>query len=363
MELEKALEDIFKELGIKKIYAKIYEAILYFGGKASSIEIMKRTGLSKASVYKGLKELVDYGLIVELATKPKIFMARSPSIALKELVQRKTTNILDMINNISREIDIYLLNTRTGKEPIYSIINGKRNIMNTIHLMLKSAKYEVSFLLPAEFIDEFIKDLASARDRGVYVDLVVFNTIAPYGEFISKLSEYATVVRTRLHETRIFIIIDNEVALITQYIDGFFGTHASLIEDEEVVHILNNYYYNRIVASSVTMKVNIYSGNQYTFKNAISALKYIIYALRRKFNIYVKVKGYDVTTFNDVEVEGYLVDVFFKPNKGIFSLLIDTGGLFYSIGGYRAFLEDISAKEITVIVKNNFIESKSRNIT
>ncbi len=359
MELEKKLEYLFKELGLKKIYAKIYEAILYYGGKATPIDIMKRTGLSKTIVYKGLKELGDYGLVVELATKPKIYMVKSPHTALKELVQKRTMSILYMIDKVSKEIDTYLQNTKWRKEPIYSIISGKRNIINTIHLMLKSAKNEISFLLPAELIGEFIKDLENARDRDVYIDVVVFNTIGPYDEFLSRLSNYATVVRTRLHEARVFIITDNEAALITQYIDGVFGIHASLIEDEEVVHVLNNYYYNRIAASSVITEININPGDQYTFKNTVSALKFIVSALERKFNLYIKVKGYDVVTYDDVEVEGYLVNVFFKPHKGIFSLLIDSGGIFYSIGGYRAFLEDISAREITVIVKNDFIELKT----
>jgi len=163
----------------------------------------------------------------------------------------------------------------------------------------------------------------------------------------------ATIVRARLYGSRLIVIADNRMVLLAPLVwvgKEPLGIRALLAEDLDVAFIFISYYHGRIISSSLVIRRNINVGDKYTFVNIGTALDFIQHAKKYKYELLAKVKGLDNITKRQVVLEGSVYNVILKPHKGVFSLLIDTGGIIYTIGGYRAFIEDISAQEVTIEV-------------
>ncbi len=355
MELEKQVEGVFRELGLGKQHAKIYLGLVYSGGKATAEEIVRRTGLPASTVYKGLKELENKGLILSLATKPKSYMIVSPSRTINQLIENKVEEILIQARRVSSIIEASILSPQSVREPVYSSINGWSNIIGLARYIIHAARNEVLVFTPINVLDEFSWELEEARHRGVYVSLVLSNKFPiPYEEEGEEYSEIAVIVRERLHGSRLIILADDREALlapVTSKPQTAIIPRATYIEDPELMFILSSYFYNRIVPSSIEVYYKITPGESYTFTQNQTALDYIEHALREKMEVEIEVEGYDTETKEPVKIKGIVYDIVSKPYRGVYSILVNTGDKIYSIGGYRAFMEEISARTIKTKIK------------
>ncbi len=355
MELEKQIEEVFRELGLSRQHAKIYLGLVYSGGRATAEEIIKRTGLPASTVYKGLKELENKGLVLSLATKPKSYMIVSPSRTINQLIENKVEEILAQAKRVSNIIEASILSPQSVREPVYSSINGWSNIISLTRYIIQAARNEVLVFTPIHVLDEFSWELEEARHRGVYVSLVLSNKFpAPYEGEGEEYSEIAVIVRERLHGSRLIILADNREALLAPVASKpqtAIIPRATYIEDPELMFILSSYFYNRIVPSSIEVYYKITPGESYTFTQNQTALDYIEHALREKMEVEIEVEGYDTETKEPVKIKGIVYDIVSKPYRGVYSILVNTGDKIYSIGGYRAFMEEISARTIKTKIK------------
>ena len=363
--LEREIEELFDELGINRIYSKIYIGLIKLGGKGTVEDLIKHTGLSRSLMYKGLKELEKLGLVLSLATKPKTYVLSPPKENLKRLVKNKVKSLIERTEHVTSIIESALVTHIGSIEPVYSTIDGWNNIINMVHFVIKSAKHEILMFIPVNFVNEYIVDLAEARSRGVYVDLTISNISSMNSRIMDKdLLKVATIVRARPYGSRLIVIADNRMVLLAPlaWVSGEpLGIRALLAEDLDVTFIFTSYYHGRIISSSLVIRRNINVGDKYTFVNIGTALDFIQHAKKYKYELLAKVRGLDNITKRQVILEGSIYDVILKPHKGIFSLLIDTGGIIYTIGGYRAFIEDISAQEVTIEVTDPIQDYLSKN--
>ncbi len=357
--IDQLVEELFNELGLSKVGAKVYLSLVYLGGKAVVKDIMKHTGLSKTMVYKGLKELEKHGLVLTLATKPRSYMIVSPREIIDKLIRDKMAKLAEKAEFFTATIEA-ILTSYSSSEPIYSLITGWENIARLLHLLIRTAEKELILFIPYSMIHEYIDDIIDSIERGVYVDVTLSNTMLLSKDSLSKdraLSKI-TLLRTRPYGSRLLAIIDSRASLLSPIPvpSRSFSAKAVLVDDPEIAFIFTGYYYGRVAASSIISNVNIRLGDTYVFKNIGTAIEYINQALSKGYEVETRIKGYMKDSLKKIEIQGIVYDVVVKPHKGIYSLIVNTGGYIYTVGGYRAFIEDIVAEDIIVKVKDFLME-------
>ncbi len=355
MDLEKKISELFKKIGLGEPSIKTYLSLIYLGGKATADQIIAHTGLPASSVYKALKNLEEHGLVMTLATKPRMFIVIPPNKKLNMLIEERMKKLLELSKEVSTAIEHSITGVHAF-DTVFSIVDGWEDILRMAKFMIKTAENEVLVFMPKNIIFEVAEELGEALDRNIYVSLVASNTISGrHPKTIYGYSGIATISRERPHGTRILIITDSKTSLIVPLSPGdqtIYIPRATYIEDIELGFILTSYFYNRIVASSIEVYSNVKPGDRYVFKNIQSAVDFIQHALQNRYEVYAKVKGYMTAGLTEVALEGIVYNIVSNPTKGIYSILLDTGGNVYSVGGYRAFMEDVMAKEIMVEVKD-----------
>ncbi len=310
-------------------------------------------------VYKGLKELEKHGLVLTLATKPRSYMIVSPREIIDKLIRDKMAKLSEKAEFFTATVEA-ILTSYSSSEPVYSLITGWENIERLLHLLIRTAEKELILFIPYSMVNEYIDDIIDSIERGVYVDVTLSNTMLLDKNSLreDKALSKITLLRTRPYGSRLLAIIDSRTSLLSPIPipPRSLGAKAVLVDDPEIAFIFTGYYYGRVAASSIISNVNIRLGDVYVFKNIGTAIEYINQALSRGYEVETKIKGYMRDSLKKIEVQGLVYDVVVKPHKGIYSLVVNTGGYIYTVGGYRAFIEDIVAEDIMVKVKDFLME-------
>ncbi|MCD6487957.1 MAG: hypothetical protein J7K21_01865 [Desulfurococcales archaeon] len=279
-------------------------------------------------------------------------MVKEPDTSLLKIVEKKVESLLNRSKRLSELIKASLIAGIEYSEPVYTMIHGWNNILEMIKFVISSAKYELIAFIPVNLLDKLLYSFEEARRRGVFVSIVVSNVFPPLTKHIREgIQEAATIAGARTHGTRLIIVADSKSSVLvplTMNPRAAMALHGSYIEDPEIAFILTSYYYNRVVTSSIEIYHRVEPGDHYVFKNLQSAMEYIERARRYKYELEAIVKGLSTFTGVPVELHGQILGTIVKPHKGIYSIVLDTGGVIYTIGGYRAFIEDITARRIEI---------------
>ena len=83
-EISNNLVESLKIMGLTEYEAKVYSVLVLFD-RAEAKKIYEYLGMPKPSVYQSLKGLMDKGLVMLVSSKPAIYRAVSPKIAIKHL--------------------------------------------------------------------------------------------------------------------------------------------------------------------------------------------------------------------------------------------------------------------------------------
>lgn len=355
MSVDNELEAVFKEIGLSGIHARVYAGLVYLGGRATANDLSRKTGLPVNTVYKALKELESRGLVTALATRPKTYVIQSVKDTLLNVVRKKAEELLSRAEGIAATLESIMSVKGMSYEPVHLVIEGWNNVSMMIRLLIQRAKSEILMFAPYDLVLGVEEYLDEAMRRGVYISIVASKIFPPVeSSILTRLKRVSDILRFRWHGTRLIMCVDglySLIAPISPHTNITMAIKASYIEDKDIAHIVSSYFYHRVVASSIKVYHGARPGSKKTFKIIQSAIDYISEAIKNKYEVHVSVKGYDTLTGKEIDIKGLVHGILIKPHKGLYSLAIDTGGTIYTIGGYRAFIEDISASEIEVEIR------------
>ena len=85
-ELSIELIESLKTMGLAEYEAKVYSTLVLFE-RAEVKRIYEYLNIPKPSVYQSLKGLMDKGLVMMVSSKPAIYKAVTPKIALRSLIR------------------------------------------------------------------------------------------------------------------------------------------------------------------------------------------------------------------------------------------------------------------------------------
>ena len=175
-EISTTLIDSLKTMGLAEYEAKVYSTLVLFE-RAEVKRIYEYLNVPKPSVYQSLKGLMDKGLVMMVSSKPAIYRAVPPKIALRHLIEIHKNAEKSAFEELKR---LEKSNMETENHDIIWTLFGGNNVEHSIEELLCKAKKSMKLILPAEYMDF----LSFVSNKDLKIDLLMF------GNDISVVNRY-----------------------------------------------------------------------------------------------------------------------------------------------------------------------------
>lgn len=221
-EISTDLIDSLKTMGLTEYEAKVYSALVLFE-RAEVKMVYEYLNVPKPSVYMSLKGLMDKGLVMLVSSKPAIYKAIPPKIALRNLAEVHKNAEKNALLGLE---DLEKSGMKTKTPEIIWTLFGNNNVEHSMEELISKAQHSIKLILPAEYTNY----LSFINDKDLRVELLIFgeNTSITnqfelknltvhngYGIDVSefgKLSKYLSnlPLPPEQYSKFIFILIDDE---------------------------------------------------------------------------------------------------------------------------------------------------------
>lgn len=233
------MENSLEELGLTKIEAKVYLALLKLGSTTTG-PLIKKTELHRATVYDVLKRLMEKGLVnYIIKEKTKYFQAVKPEYLLDIIEEQKNTlkRKEELAKKIIKELEI--IQEKNKKEQA-SIFIGKKGIKTIFEDILNYKEYD-AFASRGKFkeilgsyFDLFQKKKKNKKIKSrILIDETLRNSDyvkSIYGNIRYLPKELSYPTATFIYNDKIAIIIFTE------------NPTAFLIESKDISKSFKNYF-------------------------------------------------------------------------------------------------------------------------
>lgn len=220
-EISNKLIESLKIMGLAEYEAKVYATLVLFG-RSEVKRIYEYLNVPKPSVYQSLKSLMNKGLVTMVSSRPAIYRAIPPEIALKHLIgiqvdaEKNALQELAKLENSSNEIeDINIIWT----------LFGENNVEHTMEELMIKARKSIKLALPTEYLNYlsfckkdleiellvFTEDVSNVRDYN-FSNITVHDGLeidfSGFGDLYDYLVQIA--LPNKQYTKTIFIYIDDE---------------------------------------------------------------------------------------------------------------------------------------------------------
>lgn len=152
------------QMGLSHHDAKIYAALVFFRSVGAK-ELIGFVQISKPSVYESLERLVNRGLIVKKDSKPAVFTAVSPRVAIDILIRENAKASETAI----QELEV-LASTRrhTNEDDAIWTVFGEKNVEPKIREMISSADHHIECMMGEKYLSLF-EDLKITASVSIFL--------------------------------------------------------------------------------------------------------------------------------------------------------------------------------------------------
>lgn len=160
------LIESLKTMGLTEYEAKVYSALVLFE-RTEVKKVYEYLNVPKPSVYQSLKSLMDKGLVMRVSSKPAIYRAVPPKIALRHMLEihkNAEMNALKELENLEKS------NLETEDPEIIWTLFGENNVEHSIEELISKAQNSIKLVLPAEYLDF----LSFASGKDLKIELLIF---------------------------------------------------------------------------------------------------------------------------------------------------------------------------------------------
>ncbi len=336
---------ILQDLGLTEIESLVY-SFIYQNGGATTRDILRSLNLRQPQLYDITSGLERKGFINVIVERPLKYRAINP-----EIVYQQRENLL------KEEKDIFLewVNTTAPsnyrEEPEIFIARNNRSFLSNTLFIIKEAKEIILIHTTLIDLENYLDALKVKFDEGVRIFLFLFddnfsenylNDLITRNIFSSiryaKIGKFFTVIadnvlssfmpRNVLLDTKKqkygYIFKDSDMTwfIIHNFFSGWFK--ASIIEEKKP-RLPSSYTNQRIAINDLLTLKNSGLGN----------IKLLLIGVLR-------------TSGERIELEGELE--YITTEEDLINLTIKAkDGRVYSVGGFDSKVEEIIAKEITIL--------------
>lgn len=175
-EISNNLIESLKTMGLAEYEAKVYSTLVLFE-RTEVKRIYEYLNVPKPSVYQSLKSLMDKGLAMRVSSKPAIYRAVPPKIALRHLIEiheNAEKNALDELETLEK------INKESESSEIIWTLFGENNVEHSIEELILNAKHSMKLILPKEYL----KYLSFIKNKELKIELLMF------GEDITQIQHH-----------------------------------------------------------------------------------------------------------------------------------------------------------------------------
>jgi predicted DNA-binding transcriptional regulator len=160
------LIESLKTMGLTEYEAKVYSALVLFE-RAEVKKIYEYLNMPKPSVYQSLKGLMDKGLVMLVSSKPAIYRAIPPKIAIKHLLEvhkNAEENALLELEHLEKS------SVETESPDIIWTLFGQNNVELSLEELICKVKKSMKLVLPDDYIDL----LSFLEGKNIEIKLLMF---------------------------------------------------------------------------------------------------------------------------------------------------------------------------------------------
>ena len=196
MTLSERASGSLEELGLTGSEVKAYVALLR-GGTMTASDVSREARIPYSKVYDALESLHKKGWVEEQKSRPIVYTAKPPDMALEELRTRQENQRKENEQVALEELMGIFVSRGEQERPDIWIMRGTNEILSRVKNLLLNCRVELLIALPpqlAAFTDRIEPLMAALKEKGVK-SLILTSTELP-SEATSQLGKYAEI-RTR----------------------------------------------------------------------------------------------------------------------------------------------------------------------
>lgn len=160
------LIESLKTMGLTEYEGKVYSALVLFD-RAEVKRIYEYLNVPKPSVYQSLRALMEKGLVMMVTSKPAIYRAVPPKIALKHLMEvhknAEKTALAELEHLEGSNLEIEDIN-------IIWTLFGEKNVEHTMEELMSKARSSMKLVLSKKYLDY----LSIVSGKELKIELVIF---------------------------------------------------------------------------------------------------------------------------------------------------------------------------------------------
>ena len=247
--LEKKI-NLLMNLGLTCLEAKIYNSLVETG--AAKVEkISKSSHVSRPDVYRTARKLQEIGLLESKITRPLIFKAIPPKIAIRSLLNHKKKNFEDLKSQTS--LLLSTLEENTKKEPIqeecqYVLVPSKEAFISRVNQSISYSKKSIEIVTSCKRLQyscySFSESLKKAWTRNVKCRVLIERPNSDQKIMFEKCypKPWAEIRTIALIPSAVIGIFDNqEVFILTTSTAGLRDSSALWSNNRSVVSLAKHY--------------------------------------------------------------------------------------------------------------------------
>ncbi|MEM4380463.1 MAG: TrmB family transcriptional regulator [Thermoplasmatales archaeon] len=328
---------IFQDLsrfGLSPYEVKVLSTLL-LKGPLTSMDVVRASGVPQPRIYDIFESLIRKGFVEVSPGRRRIYRAIPLSISL----ERQLDELRDIADSVSSYVQEHQ-GKKTNETPLVWLIEGREHVISRIRNMINESKSEIILSITYDTFRAIRKYMEKAVSRGVTVAVVLFPDTP-----IQRIQALEGIVAKRRESVASeVIIVDRDQALLNVNNYNSDQNYALYFEENELIHVLNYYYFHTIWEPS--SYVNTFSSSKSlkftTSWLACEAIDQISKSGR-------PIKGELRCLIGDQEhtIIGTITGT--KRIPGLqHAFFIEADGRTYSVGGRTARLEDAKLIEIKI---------------
>ncbi|MFW9906386.1 MAG: TrmB family transcriptional regulator [Candidatus Thorarchaeota archaeon] len=341
---------LLRRLGLTKYEIQAYIALVSMGPQTISqlTGSESKTGIPQPRAYDVLGSLVKYGLVEECTTgkmkrRTKIFRAIPPKEGLNNLM----TFFLYAKDKALSQLETLMLKEESSYGGIWEI-SSKEYIVRAAKRVIKRAQYEILIVGELNFLKKIIPTIKSIqRQKQILVSIITKSERNGQVEEILEWIKFSKI-RYRPAFSMGYIVVDRLRAL--QWTRNM--SIGQEIENIEVIHTLIDHFFfsNWHLGRSLTDIYNKGLQRRYplTTINIQTAIDEIEFLFQQNHIPYVEVSGTIITTGKKKNLKGKVIRSEKNWGAGTFSIIMNSNGKEWSVGGMLASIEDITADAVII---------------
>lgn len=350
---EEQLRAGLKEAGLSQYEADAYLTVLERGG-TPAVKIAAQAGVPKSRIYDVLRDLEEDGYIETYEQDSLHARARDPAEILDNLQQRA-----DRLAQTASEIE-----SRWEKPGIddhkITIVKRFESVLDQFRDIANRADNQIQLAASPSQIEALQSTLQDAIERNIFVKLCVTTSPSNAHEIDAlEFGPIATEVRHRSLPAPFTALVDTSHACFSPEMHPT-DQYGILINDFSLSYVFHWYFHSALWQTWELVYADSMDGQKREYVDVRECICDIAPLLNDGIEIPVTIRGLDVETGEDITLSGHIVEIISAGSvnsegsltltqlAGQATLVLESNGQEYGIGGRGATLEDIEATRIII---------------